>query len=327
MENSPQKPQSFQNIENAFLLAFDQKIQSFARLHILFALAVGIELVLMLIFIPFFIQSALLSFMIAAFILTVFGFMMLRLYLESQKLMYFESMIGELLQRGKEVCQRLPQREQYIEIAKLCCRLADRLYQREYRYYPLPKQLAFFSPWNEMLSCQLHWKDVLAIRELLLNAAVNEHLEFVRKEPTNPDAHALLANAYVMLSGLYLDDNSDRWIPKGRYSPEMQKKFSLAAQKAVEEFNILKEYAPNDPWIYTQLAYSYRDLKLPQEEKSAYEAILELRPNDHETRFRLGSLYFQHGENARGLKVYEELKKAHYSKADELLTAYGKKGF
>ena len=62
----------------------------------------------------------------------------------------------------------------------------------------------------------------------------------------------------------------------------------------------------------------------PKEEQLAYETILTLRPHDHDTRFKLGSLYFQQGENAKGLKLYEEPKKAHYEKATELLAQYGK---
>lgn len=323
----PQRTQAA--LAEAFITSFDQKIFSQARINLIFASLVVLELILLIVLFPLLIQSALFAFMLAGFLLTVFGFLLIRQYYETQKLLFFDSLVRELLLKISQQEVQGDALEKHIATAKICTYLADRLYQREYGYYPLPKLFESLSQFSEVLSCSLHWRDLFAIREILLKQAVEEHLILVRQQPTNPDGHALLANAYVMLSGLYLNPNtlhgeeSDRYHPRARSGPEMQAKFKATAEKAVEEFKILKEYSPNDPWIYSQLAYSYRDLQMPHEEKGAYEAILALRPHDNETLFKLGMLYFQQGENARGLKIYEDLKKAHYSKAEELLGIYG----
>jgi hypothetical protein len=34
-------------------------------------------------------------------------------------------------------------------------------------------------------------------------------------------------------------------------------------------------------------------------------------------------IYFEQGQNAKGLQVYEELKKANYKKAEDLIAIYG----
>lgn len=318
------------SLAEVFIAALDQKIFSQARINLLAALIVTAELVFLIILFPLLIQSALFAFMLAGFLLSIFGFLLFRQYTESQKQLYFDTLIDDLLKKiGNEAQGGIP--EKRIATAELCTLLADRLYQREYGYYPLPKWLESFGFLSERISCLLHWRDLFTIRERLLKQAVEEHLMLVRAQPTNPDAHAILANAYVMLSGLYLNPNalhgeaSDRYHPRQKWNAGMQAKFKATAEKAVEEFKILKEYSPNDPWIYNQLAYSYRDLRMPDEEKAAYEAILSLRPNDSETLYKLGKLYFQQGENARGLKVYEDLKKAHYPKAEELLGIYGER--
>ena len=305
--------------EEVFIRAFDRKIILFVRLNILFIFALVIELLALIIFIPFFVKSALLAFIVALFFLTIFSYFILRQYLESQKLSYFETLVENLPTMAP------------LEMARLCTRMAHKLYQREYKYYVPPRLFNFLSLFFERLSAWIHWHDVHLMRELLLQRAVDEHLQLVKEEPTNPDAHALLANAYVMLSGLYVDPrtleykDTERWIPEEKYGKKMREEFQKTAQKAVEEFKILKEYAPNDPWIYMQLAYSYRDLQMPEEEKEAYRCILNLRPDDYEAQFKLGTLYFKRGENARGLKVFEELKKANYAKADELLFLYTNK--
>lgn len=310
--------------EERFIRSFDRKILSYVRLNGIYILAFVGECVLFSLFLPFFLKSAFLAIIIAVFFLTIFSYFILKQYLESQKLSYFESLLDNFLTSNEGQLAKSSSKE--IETAKLCTRIAHKLYQREYKYYSPPKFLRFLSPILERMSAWMHWHDVHQMRELLLDRAVKEHIQLVRKEPTNPDVHALLANAYVMLSGLYVNTENERWVPEQKYGDTMHLQFQEAAKNAVEEFKILKEYAPNDPWIYMQLAYSYRDLKMPEEEKEAYESILSLRPQDHETRFNLGMLYFRRGENARGLKEFEELKKARYSKADELLCLYGQRG-
>jgi tetratricopeptide (TPR) repeat protein len=167
------------------------------------------------------------------------------------------------------------------------------------------------------------------MKELLLTTAVEEHLKVVKCEPTNLEAHAALANAYVTLSSLYADPqkfhdyDEERYIPIERFSAQMQAKFRATAERAIEEFQILHDYAPEDPWVHIQLAYSYHDLQMPQEEIREYEIVLSLRPHDQDTLFKLGMLYFQQGMNAKGLRVYETLKRSHYKKADSLIKFYG----
>jgi lipopolysaccharide biosynthesis regulator YciM len=54
-----------------------------------------------------------------------------------------------------------------------------------------------------------------------------------------------------------------------------------------------------------------------------YETILNLKPDDLETSFKLGTLYFQEGEAAKGLRIYERLKRFHPKYAERLIENYG----
>jgi hypothetical protein len=103
----------------------------------------------------------------------------------------------------------------------------------------------------------------------------------------------------------------------------LKKKFRETAGKAIEELKILSEFAPDDPWVHSQLAYSYHDLQMPVQEIREYETICRLAPQDKDALLKLGTLYFQLGENALGLKVFEELRRSHYKKAEQLIESYG----
>ncbi len=111
-------------------------------------------------------------------------------------------------------------------------------------------------------------------------------------------------------------------IPHEGYRKELMERFRFTAERAIEEFKILNDYAPDDPWVHVQLAYSYRDLGMPQEEIREYEIVLGLCPDDYDTLYRLGVLYFEQGYNANGLEVYETLKKNNLKKAEQLISHY-----
>ena len=119
-----------------------------------------------------------------------------------------------------------------------------------------------------------------------------------------------------------LKESGQEWLPSDAYQRSLELKFRKTAKKAIEEFQILCDYAPNDPWVHLQLAYSYHDLDMPLEEIKEYETILNLQPEDHETRFKLGSLYFQQDMNAKGLHVYETLRRIDLKRAEALIRLY-----
>lgn len=282
------------------------------RLHALFhAIYLGIaltEIAGITLFFPFFMRSSAIAFSLALLFLTAFSYFVVRLYLQAKKPEQMESLMHLYI----ESCKGLMRYQEgiadhHLQLANSVCKLSAELEGVEVDLYGrLPK-----------VSTWMHWRDVLAMRELLLFYAIEEYLKLVKCEPTRLEIHAALANAYVMLSGLYLDPNEEK------ASEEMQSRFEAAAERAIEEFNILSAYAPNDTWVHTQLAYSYHDLNMPMEEIREYEMILRLDPHDLATMFKLGMRYFQQGMNAKGLQIYEELKRRRYERVDELLRFYG----
>ena len=143
-----------------------------------------------------------------------------------------------------------------------------------------------------------HWKDVHQFKQLLLESIIKYYVQLVQLMPTDLEIHAGLATAFLSLSKLYRDprksfpDAEHLWVSPDYHSKEMHEKFTVAAQKAIEELRIVDAYSPNDPWVHTQLAAIYQDLGFVEKEIQEYELIVKLAPKDHEMLFRLGVLYF-----------------------------------
>jgi tetratricopeptide (TPR) repeat protein len=308
---------------------YEEIIHSYVRFHIVAWMILGIELIGILLFATFLTHYSLLAIFIALFFLSLFSYFILKIYYQSQKPERFLEFRDQYIESCKKLFkykEGVP--EYHTSLASACGKLASALQGRESTYYKSLPLLSFAKGWMEMFSAWWHWHDMHKIKELLLTQSIDEHIKLVRCVPTSLELHAALANAYVMLSGLYIsaartEIENRPYIPSVEFITLMQKKFRFAAQRAIEEFKILNEYAPNDPWVHAQLAYSYHDLQMPQEEIREYETIMQLRPQDHDTQYKLGVLYFEQGLNAKGLKVYEALKSVKYSKAEQLMSYYG----
>lgn len=314
----------------SILPCFDKMIKAWKLFNLIF-LVIGVaEFIALISFFSFLVESSLVAFSLAAVILTSFSYFMLRVYFQARKPEQLEN-FKERYSRGCKAIIKyrdgIP--EHHVALANAYSKLSKHLQGREYQYFKPPSWFRLFSASLEKYSCWCFWEDVHKMQELLLQNSIQEHIKLVQCEPTSLDIHAALANAYVALSGLYLDPRKaenyegGRWIPRQKYTMELEEKFRATAEKAIEEFKILNEYAPNDPWVHMQLAYSYRDLQMSQEETAEYEMTLKLRPDDKDTLFKLGRLYFMQGRNADGLKVYERLKHSNYKKAEQLISFYG----
>lgn len=309
---------------------FDKIVKGYVNFYTGFCIVFAIEILLLLIFLPFVMKSSLFAFSLAGIFLTIFSFFILRIYFQAKK----TEQEAEFVQSYSRGCKSLigfregiP--EHHIALANAFSKLANELHGHEYELIRCPKWLRSMQTSFEKFNYYCFWKDVYSMRESLLTQSIEEHVKLVKCEPTSLDIHAALANAYVILSGLYLNtmnpeqQENVNWSLSEEEINDLEGKFRSTAKKAIEEFKILNDFAPNDPWVHTQLAYSYRDLKMPEEEIEEYEIILSLRPDDTDTLFKLGCLYFQQERNAEGLKTYEKLKQVNYKKAEKLIALYG----
>lgn len=305
-------------------------LKSYLLFHLFFILLIVAELFYLFFHLTFLIQTFLVAINLALLFVTLFSYLTLILYFQTKKSERCIALKNRFVQAFKNyISYQEIEPLHSMTVSQACRQMANALHGSEYKIHSLSSLFPFLGHSLEKFSCWIYWRDVHMMQELLLQASIEEHLKLVRSQPTNLDVHAELANAYVMLSGLYVDPRTvdgleeDHWIPPNKYNNDFQQKFRKIAEKAIEEFKILNDYAPDDPWIHTQLAYSYHDLQMPVEEMIEYETILRLCPDDQEILFKLGKLYFHQGLNAKGLQVYEQLKTSHYKKAEQLIHYYG----
>ncbi|HRW58481.1 MAG TPA: hypothetical protein P5048_02545 [Chlamydiales bacterium] len=285
-----------------------------------FAVAFIVEVFFLISLLPMFSHSIFLAILIGAVLFTVFSFFVLYFYYEARKPEQF----FELKERFLELCRSnssIPNGavEHHLSIAECALQFIHFLNGKEDSILVFPK---FLSKFMQPISRFFHKEDLLKFKESFFYAAIEEYIQQIKSMPTDIEVHASLAGTYVRLAKLYQDSLSD-----GSYSRKIlanvEERYQQAMQKAIEEYKIISDFAPNDPWVHAQLASSYHTLNLKKEETVEYEKILKFSPNDNEVKYRLGVLYFELGNHAQALKIYEDLLDAGFKKAYDLISCYG----
>lgn len=298
--------------------------------HSIFAGLALAEVLCFLVFFPFFSQSSVIVFTLAGFFLTAFTYFILYFYYQTKKPEQFIQLRDNYIKATQHLLPYKPGSVEY----HLC--IVHSLYRLNRHLKGIEKKLLLSPHSDESLiqvmqkfSTWCHWKEVHKMREVLFYMAINEHINLIKTEPTDLEAHASLAQTYLELSKLYQhpeklnDYNANDWIPKEFSQPEMKERFQLAAERAIEELKIVKEYVPDDLWASAELASIYNQLERYDLEIAEYESILSINPKDADVQVRLGALYFQQGKTAKALKIYESLRKAGDKRAEELISHYG----
>jgi tetratricopeptide (TPR) repeat protein len=289
------------------LKQFKKIIRSYIFVHLFFLGLLSGEIIAFFLSLTFLFQTSLIAISLAGILLTGFAYVILLFYFQTKKPEQFielRNFFMLLCKRG--LPKSLVHTEYHLSLANAAYRFATYLSKEERSLYLLPEKMGCVNQMIQKVTTLCHHKDLQRMKEILFLVSINEHIQLIKRYPTNLEAHASLANAYVALSHLY----------------EHQEKFKATVQKAIQEYKIIDHLSPNDPWVHAQLASCYHDLKQYQDEIASYEKVLELCPEDKQILFRLGILSFQEGESARGLQIYEKLKEMEFSRADELIGFY-----
>lgn len=288
---------------------FKKLLRKYAIFHSSFFLLFSLE-IFFLIFLSFFYQfSYFIPITIAGIFLTLFSYFVLLYYFQIRKSQQFVGIKNSFLQMYTNICNlHCDQPGYHLAIATGVEKLAICLGQSYYIHKRTDSLQNSQKLTKKYLSFLLK-KDIISMQKLLLFESIKEHIILIKEVPIDLEAHASLVLTYLTLAKIHK-------------SIKKNIEFTSSIESAVEELKILLIYSPKDPWVHAQLAACYHDLDKRDEEIAQYEHILSLRSNDQEIMYRLGILYFQQGQNAKGFKIYEQLKNLGCTKHESLLQYY-----
>jgi len=296
--------------------------------HSFFIFALSSALIVFGLLFSRFLQSIAIALWLGGIFLTVFTYLVLLFYLQGRRPERLMQLHDEFIQTAQTaIVYPRETLEYHCCITEAIVHLMGqlRISNTESRLIRASQTLTYlvdkFLIWTR-------WKDLLKLKEMLLLTSIKEHILLIKREPADLEAHCLLANNYISLATLYQDpkklaQNAQlSWSPPEYESEQMRRKFEVALERALEEYYIIDAYAPDDPWVHAQRAALYKELGRPDAEQNEYEQILKIDPQNGEILFRLGKLYFHKGENARALKIYDELRNIDTERAQELISHY-----
>ncbi len=315
-------------LSEPFVNSFARINRNYVFFHTFFILALSIGLIFFGLTFSHSMQSTAMAFWLAGIFVTVFTYLVLLFYLQGRRPEKLMQLRDEYLDATQECIPFDPGTLEYhCCITEAIVHLIGQL-----RIPPVENSFILasetFSYLVEKFRIWTRWKDLLKLKEMLLLSSIQEHIRLIKKHPADLEAHSSLASNYIALATLYQDpkkltlNDNLCWTPPEYESEEMQKKFEMALERALEEYHIMDEYAPSDPWVHAQRATLYKELDRAEEEQCEYEQILEFEPENTETLLRLGKLYFRKGENAKGLKIYDQLQHLDTEKSQEILAHY-----
>lgn len=288
---------------------FRKLLRKYIIFHSSFFLVFLLELFFLLSLVFFYQSSYFLPMTIAGIFLTLFSYFVLFYYFQIRKSQQFIAIKNSFLHIYMNICNLHPDQIGYhLAVSEGVEKLATCLGQTHYIIKKSDSAQTRQKLMHKYLSFLLK-RDILSMQKVLLFESVKEHITLIKKEPTDLEAHASLVLTYLALAKIHK-------------SIEKNTTFTSFVESAIEELKILLLYSPKDPWVHAQLATCYHHLDKKEEEIAQYEHILALRPNDQEVMYRLGILYFQQGQNAKGFKIYEQLKNLGYTKYESLFQYY-----
>ena len=308
--------------------AFKSCIRFYGLFHVSFISFLGLQLLSFLLFFSYFSKSLTAACGLALFFLTLFSYFVLLFFFQAKK----PQQLLTIRSRFCETCQSLlaiPKEdpESLLTVSRALEEFAFFLGKKEPSFYASSFTIKALVPLALKFTIWLHWKNFHQMKELFLTQSIETIISLIKRAPTNLELHAALAESYTKLSKLYIhpqkiQEDTLPWISPEYSSSFMNEQFLLYSGKAIEEFKILEDLAPKDPWVLVHLAEIYRLQEKAEEEIRHCEELLKLTPDNGDLLFQLGVLYFREGYSAKGLKMYELLQNDSSEKAGKLIQHY-----
>ncbi|MFZ4772785.1 MAG: tetratricopeptide repeat protein [Chlamydiia bacterium] len=253
-------------------------------------------------------------------ILTLFSYLILLFYYQAKKPQDFLDLRRYFVQAcRKEIETYRPNQDEHLFLAKAAESLTGKLGKTQFY---LNKHGSIYS-----FIRLLRFKDIEKMQELLMYAAIQEHIEKIKKDPLDPQTHFSLAKSYLGMYRLYqspLQESFSRfWIVKRIIQTDKRvKRVEASLLLAMEELKIGLSSNPEEPWALLELANCYAELNQKAQELEILKKLYTIATVDEELLLRIGKINFQLGLISEGLEIFSKLKVMNVHLSFELLDSY-----
>ncbi|HSX14036.1 MAG TPA: hypothetical protein VLE96_06440, partial [Chlamydiales bacterium] len=227
------------NLYKEALKKFRKTASSTTHLHLLFGTILFSEVIAGLIFS----QALFLAIFVSLFVATCFTYFVLLFYYQARNPEELKTLTTEFLHSCK-----ISLDHQHLSVAEELVRFSSYLEDFEWGFYKVS------SPMISRFSAFCYWEDVFKTKQMLLLAAIDEHIQQIRISPTDIEVHASLGSTYVALSKLYRQPIQNPQHPRISDLKKLQSRFEEKSKNysklAIEEFKIIHHYASDDPWVH-----------------------------------------------------------------------------
>lgn len=267
-----------------------------------------------------------LSIFIALLALTSFTYLALIFYFQSKKtdqLTQLTHWYVSILK--KSIGGEFSYLEHYLALAGGLYFFSHYLNPKAMPLYKLKIWLPSLQKVVRKLALFIYVKDFHKLKEMLMLSCIKQHLTLLKYEPTHLEVHGSLANSYLSLSKIYKYSRDHELLDNfslDDLSEESKIKFKNTIAQAIEEYQIIEDFLPKDPWVLMQLALCYHELEDYDHEIYYFEKILESSDNNYAVMMRLAQLYFSQKKHAKGFKLYKILRENSVEGVELLIEDY-----
>lgn len=269
---------------------------------------------------------SLLSIFIALLSLSTFTYLALIFYFQSKKKDQFEHLTDWYVSISKKaIGGEFSYLEHYLSLAGGLYHFSHYLNPKNMPLYKVKAPLPSLQKILKKLALFIYVKDFHKLKEMLMIACIEQHLELLKYEPTHLEVHGSLANSYLALAKIYKYSKNHELLDSlslDKLPDESKIKFRNTILHAIQEYQILEDDLPEDPWVLMQLAICYHELEDYDNEILYFEKILNSSQNNYAIMMRLAELYFSQKKHSKGFKLYKMLKENQVDGADLLMENY-----
>ncbi len=306
--------------ETVFCERFDRLSSFHLLFHISCILLLSLQILLFVGLLVYQPKSPYVAGLLFSCILTLFSYLILLFYYQAKKPQDFQDLRRYFIQAcRKEIEEQRPNQEEHLFLAKAAESLTGKLAKNQFYF----TKNSSFSSFIRLL----RFKDVEKMQELLMYAAIQEHIEKIKLDPLDAETHLSLAKSYLAMYRLYQspfeEPLSRFWIVQRVIQTEKrQKRVDASLLLAMEELKIGLSNKVDDGWALLELANCYEALNHKESELETLKKLQLLHNVDDSLLLRIGKIYFTLGKIAEGLEIFSLLKNRNVHLSFELIDSY-----